>query len=58
MHFTHLLHNYVFSLCKFIQRDLLSSIRLLRQTNVESFHAALLRFIKPHPKVYEFIGTV
>lgn len=24
---------------------------------LESYHAALLRLIKPHPKVWEFIGT-
>ncbi|XP_050066010.1 uncharacterized protein LOC126555088 [Aphis gossypii] len=31
--------------------------RTIRTNNyVESFHAALLKFIKPHPKIWEFIG--
>lgn len=25
---------------------------------LESFHAALLKIIKPHPKIWEFIGNV
>jgi len=25
---------------------------------LESYHAALLRFIKPHPKIWEFMGII
>ncbi|KAF0735959.1 MULE domain-containing protein [Aphis craccivora] len=33
--------------------------KTIRTNNyVESFHAALLKFIKPHPKIWEFIGIV
>lgn len=25
---------------------------------LESFHSALLKFIKPHPKIWDFIGNI
>jgi len=54
------LYDYVLDsgLLECVLKNLVYNRDIRTNNYLESFHAALLKLIKPHPKIWEFIGIV